>query len=175
MSPPVLIHCRLLGVAFCLSARPSVTNTRKKSLEKKIKDHKRSRSKVRFTINVKEKAGGLTPTSSCFLFHSGDLVVAPWTDDLWYRGCVLGVKDGDSPLEPQTAHVFFADYGNTASITFDRYYSTCKMSSFLYPPFIWTLIYKIQYMYYTFSKGSLATHMTRTPFVFFYLPRQRSR
>ena len=28
----------------------------------------RSGSKVKVTINVKEKAGGLTPTSSCFMF-----------------------------------------------------------------------------------------------------------
>ncbi len=34
----------------------------------KVKGHKRSRSKVKVTINVKEKAGGLTPTSSCFIF-----------------------------------------------------------------------------------------------------------
>ena len=35
----------------------------------KVKGHKRSRSKVRVkvTINGKEKAGGLTPTSSCFI------------------------------------------------------------------------------------------------------------
>ena len=35
----------------------------------KVKGHKRSRSKVRVkvTINVKEKAGGLMPTSSCFI------------------------------------------------------------------------------------------------------------
>ncbi len=32
----------------------------------KVKGHKRSRSKVKVTINVKEKAGGLTPMSSCF-------------------------------------------------------------------------------------------------------------
>ncbi len=36
----------------------------------KVKGHKRSRSKVNVTINVKEKAGGLRPTTSCFLFHS---------------------------------------------------------------------------------------------------------
>ena len=32
--------------------------------------HKRSRSgsKVKVTVNVKEKSGGLTPTSSCFIF-----------------------------------------------------------------------------------------------------------
>ncbi len=37
----------------------------------KVKDHKRPRSsgsKVKVTINVKEKAGGLMPTSSCFIF-----------------------------------------------------------------------------------------------------------
>ncbi len=68
---------RLLSV--CLSVR-LYQNTRKKSLEKnrvkrskvkrvKVKGHKRSRSKskVKVTINVKEKAGGLTPTSSCFI------------------------------------------------------------------------------------------------------------
>ncbi len=33
----------------------------------KVKGHKRSRSKVKVTINGKEKAGGLTPTSSCFI------------------------------------------------------------------------------------------------------------
>ncbi len=38
----------------------------------KVKGHKRSSqrsgSKVKVTINVKEKAGGLMPTSSCFIF-----------------------------------------------------------------------------------------------------------
>ena len=33
----------------------------------KVKGHKRSGSKVKVTINGKEKAGGLTPTSSCFI------------------------------------------------------------------------------------------------------------
>ncbi len=35
----------------------------------KVKGHKGSRSgsKVKVTVNVKEKAGGLTPTSSCFI------------------------------------------------------------------------------------------------------------
>ncbi len=34
----------------------------------KVKGHKRS--KVKVTINVKEKAGGLRPTSSCFTYIS---------------------------------------------------------------------------------------------------------
>ncbi len=66
LSPHVLMHGGLLCVAFC----PSVSlcqNTRKKVTRKKFKGHKRSRSKVKVTINVNEKAGGLRPTSSCFI------------------------------------------------------------------------------------------------------------
>ncbi len=81
----MLRHGGLLSVAFCPSVR-LCQNTRKKVTRKKIisqepfdlwspnfvkvKGHKRPRSgsKVKVTINVKEKAGGLMPTSSCFIF-----------------------------------------------------------------------------------------------------------
>ena len=33
----------------------------------KVKGHERTRSKVKVSINVKEKAVGLMPTSSCFI------------------------------------------------------------------------------------------------------------
>ena len=33
----------------------------------KVRGHKRPGSKVKVTINVKEKAGGLIPMSSCFI------------------------------------------------------------------------------------------------------------
>ena len=39
----------------------------KRSKVKRVKGHKRSGSKVKVTINVKEKADGLTPMSSCFV------------------------------------------------------------------------------------------------------------
>ncbi len=91
LSPPVLMHGGLLGIAFCPSVCPSIRPSvrpgqilEKSSLEKnsyprkvksvKVKGHKRSRSKVRskvkVTMNVKEKAGGLMPTSSCFILSS---------------------------------------------------------------------------------------------------------
>ena len=39
----------------------------------KVKRHKRLRSKVKVNINVKEKAGGLTPTSTCIFIFQPDL------------------------------------------------------------------------------------------------------
>ncbi len=36
--------------------------------------HERSGSKVKVNINGKEKAGGLMPTSSCFIFHKPGLI-----------------------------------------------------------------------------------------------------
>ncbi len=59
---------------------------------------------------------GFTP----YIVSTDDLVVAQFTDEKWYRGRVLDVKDGTTPLEPQTAHVFFVDYGNNTWLTFDR-------------------------------------------------------
>ncbi len=78
LSPPVHMHGGLLCVAFCpsvcLSVCPSVCLPvcakilEKKSLEKNsYLRNNRSRSKVKVTFNVKEKAGGLRPMSSCFI------------------------------------------------------------------------------------------------------------
>ncbi len=65
------MHGGLLSVTFCPSVCLSVCA---KILEKK--------SKVKVTINVKEKAGGLTPTSSCFVLRDIDFVERSITLDL---------------------------------------------------------------------------------------------
>ena len=40
----------------------------------------------------------------------GDLVAVPWTDNMWYRGRVMGVKD------LTTLRVFYLDYGSVADV-----------------------------------------------------------
>jgi len=40
----------------------------------------------------------------------GDLVAVPWTDNMWYRGKVIGVKD------LTTLKVFYMDYGSVADV-----------------------------------------------------------
>ena len=40
----------------------------------------------------------------------GDLVAVPWTDNMWYRGKVMGVKD------LTTLKVFYMDYGSVADV-----------------------------------------------------------
>ena len=72
--PLVLMHGELLGITFCPSVCPSVTNTRKvtrKSISPEPFDlgSPNFGSKVKVTIIVKEKAGGLTPTSTCFILN----------------------------------------------------------------------------------------------------------
>ena len=48
----------------------------------KVKSHERS--KVKFDINVKEKAGGLMPTSSCFVFGMNSYEIYFGADTLYF-------------------------------------------------------------------------------------------
>ncbi len=56
----------------------------------KVKGHKRSRSKIKVTINVREKAGGLRPMSSCFInSNQGMFVVSLLQWSITFNGCPL--------------------------------------------------------------------------------------
>ena len=56
----------------------------------------------------------------------GDLVAVPWTDNMWYRGRVMGVKD------LTTLRVFYLDYGSVADVK--RSSARLLASQFLYLP-----------------------------------------